>query len=101
MSSPLSDDDQESLWKTFGDEGTYTPISGDPATVYAIVDRGAGSLTDEAGIVIQEADALTFLRSDLDPPAQGATWTDGTTTWTLGDVLDRDEIEVRVRARRS
>lgn len=99
MASPLSAGRLSSLFDRFGESGTYTPNGGSGSTVVAVVSRGLLEITDDAGTVVDRRDVLTFKRSDLDPPARNARWTDGTDTWALGDIVARDEDTVQVEGK--
>lgn len=106
MASLFSADDLDAIWDSVagGDDaqGTYTPYGEAAITgIRAIVDRGV--VIGEAG---EESDVLTFQRTAIEGASIAgsildATWTDGTDTWTLGQVVGRDEDEVRVAGRRS
>lgn len=99
MASPLTATRLSSLLSRFGESGTYTPNGGGGSTVSALVDRGILEISDDAGNVVDRRDVLTFKRSDLDPPARNARWTNGTDTWVLGDIVARDEDTVRVEGK--
>lgn len=93
MSAPFSTfstDGVDSLFAFFGKPGTYTPPGG-PAVedVEVVVRKGAHLVTNDAGRVIATRDVLVFKRSDYDPPASGATWVYGSSTWRVGPVIDR------------
>lgn len=102
MASPLSAACLQSIYSTFGAEGTYTPNGeGGTSGIWAIVKRGAIRNTDATGRVVEILDVLKFKRSDLDPPAFDAEWTDGTDTWVIGEVVDRDDDNVMVHGRQA
>lgn len=78
--------DWAGLMRRQGEFATYTPIVGDPVSLYAKRMGGGRSVTvGDVRLVIEDL-AAHVLRADVASPAAGDTLTIGGETWTVGAV---------------